>query len=367
MNEILNVRERPFSDESISKKEYHTYSSYHQSFKANDEIRICIQNQDLYVLPHESYLNFQGVVKRVAADGTSTTDNIEVTFRNNCMANFIDEIRYEINGYEIDRTRFVGMSSTLKNYLSESRQDSRKLLNAGWSGGNDIITKGNFNFSLPLKNVMGFAEDYRKVLLNCKHELILLLTKNLDDVYVKNKANHTYVLEMTNISWKIPHVTPSDAAKIKMYDIIKSGVNLPIAFRSWDTYINPKLIQGNQHVWSLKIGSNRERPRFAIIAFMLNGELITNNLSNLKVHLNSETYPYDDLNVNFENDKYAHLYDMYAMFQKSYYNRPAEPFLSPTEFKSKPIIVVDLSYQNETVKSGPIDVRISIDLKKSKQ
>jgi len=33
-------------------------------------------------------------------------------------------------------------------------------------------------------------------------------------------------LEMMNITWKIPHVTPSDFAKIKMYDIIKSGVNV---------------------------------------------------------------------------------------------------------------------------------------------
>jgi len=43
----------------------------------------------------------------------------------------------------------------------------------------------------------------------------------------------TFKLEITNITWKIPHVTPSKFAKIMMYDIIKSGVNLPIAFRSW--------------------------------------------------------------------------------------------------------------------------------------
>jgi len=38
--------------------------------------------------------------------------------------------------------------------------------------------------------------------------------------------------------------------------------------------------------------------------------------------------------------------------------------LTPNEFKLKAaIIVVDLSYQNESVKSRPIDVRISIELK----
>jgi len=47
MNEILNVREKVYSDESISKKEFHTFSSYNQTLKPNDEIRITIQNQDL--------------------------------------------------------------------------------------------------------------------------------------------------------------------------------------------------------------------------------------------------------------------------------------------------------------------------------
>jgi len=59
MNEILNVREKVYSDESISKKDFHIYSSYNRTFKPNDEIRITIQNQDFYVLTNESYLNFQ--------------------------------------------------------------------------------------------------------------------------------------------------------------------------------------------------------------------------------------------------------------------------------------------------------------------
>jgi len=54
---------------------------------------------------------------------------------------------------------------------------------------------------------------------------------------------------------------------------------------------------------------------------------------------------------------------MYKRFQSTYYNRESQPFLTPNEFKLKtPIIVVDLSYQNESVKIGPIDVRISIEL-----
>jgi len=68
----------------------------------------------------------------------------------------------------------------------------------------------------------------------------------------------------------------------------------------------------------VKLSANREKPRFSIIGFTLNGELITNNLSNLKVHWNSESYPYDNLNVDFSKNQYAHLYEMYTRFQSSY-------------------------------------------------
>jgi len=34
-----------------------------------------------------------------------------------------------------------------------------------------------------IKNLLGFAEDCKKVVLNCKHELVLMLTKNLGVVF----------------------------------------------------------------------------------------------------------------------------------------------------------------------------------------
>lgn len=363
LNDVLTVRERPFSDNSISKKEFHSYSPYQQSFKSNDELRITIQNSDLYLLPSESLLNFQGVFNIVREGGKLDSRDAFGTMRNNCMAYFLDEIRYEINGVEIDRTRFTGVTSTMKNFVSLNQLENKRLFNSGWSGGSNFNVLNNFNFSIPLKNLLGFAEDFKKVILNCKHELVLLITKNMDDVYLQEVSNVKYQMEITNITWKIPHVTPSDSAKIKMYDIIKSGGNLPIAFRSWDTYINPKLSNGTHHVWNVKLAANRERPRFALISFIDNHNFVTNNLRNLKVYLNSETYPYDDLNVDFSKERFAHLYEMYSKFQSSYYNRSESPLLAPENFKTKaPIIVIDLSYQNEAVKSGPIDVRISTEL-----
>jgi len=47
--------------------------------KPNDEIRVTIQNQDLYVLAHKSYLNFQGIIRKDSPNGP-TTDNVTTFF-----------------------------------------------------------------------------------------------------------------------------------------------------------------------------------------------------------------------------------------------------------------------------------------------
>jgi len=52
---------------------------------------------------------------------------------------------------------------------------------------------------------------------------------------------------------------------------------------------------------------------------------------------------------------------MYINFQKSYYGCESQQLLLLETYKNKaPIIVLDVSHQNEAVKSGPIDIRIEI-------
>lgn len=355
MSDILNVMQKPFSDESIIKKEFHSYVPYIHSFKNNDEIRITIQNQDLYVLPSESYLYIEGNVRNSKGEAALNTK-----LKNNCVAHLFDEIRYEINGVEIDRTRYLGTSSTIKNYISLNQFESKMMRNAGWSI-SDELSLQKFNFYLPLKLLLGFAEDFTKIILNSKHELILLRSSSDVNAYYSTDANERLNLLITNITWRIPHVHLSDAKKLQIMKIIKDGTSLPIAFRSWDCYFNPTFGGGKNHNWNVKLSLNRERPRFIILVLENNNKYIHSDLKNIKVHLNSDSYPYDDLNLKFDENRYAILYDMYAKFQQNYYMREAQPLLSCEEFKKTPITVIDVSYQNEMIKSGPIDVKIEFE------
>lgn len=193
MSEILNVLEKPFTDDNIIKKDYHSYVPYINSFKNNDEIRITIQNQDLYVLPSESYIYIEGYITLAGGEKTSNA-----RLHNNCIAHMFDEIRYEINGVEIDRTRYLGVSSTIKNFASLTDFESNMMRNAGWNIGDDL-NMNVFNFYVPLKMLLGFAEDFTKVILHSKHDLILLRSSNDQNVCYSSESNETLNLTITNI------------------------------------------------------------------------------------------------------------------------------------------------------------------------
>jgi len=57
------------------------------------------------------------------------------------------------------------VTTTLNNVISLDNLQNRNLLNSGWSSGEVLSTGPQINFSVPLKNVLGFAEDYKIVLL----------------------------------------------------------------------------------------------------------------------------------------------------------------------------------------------------------
>lgn len=48
------------------------------------------------------------------------------------MAFLFEEIRYEVCGVEVDRTKNVGITSTVKLLLSSSEHERKYLINAGW-------------------------------------------------------------------------------------------------------------------------------------------------------------------------------------------------------------------------------------------
>ena len=371
MSNILNIGGEPIFDDSIVKIETHTYNPYaNTTFGYSDEIRIPIQQQDLYTLPCESFLYVEG---RLVMKKKDDKDKDEINLGNNCVAFMFDEIRYELNGVEIDRNRNVGITSTLKNYVSLSYDKAVIMQNAGWEFSYNL-PEGYFNFCVPLSVLLGFCEDYKRVIVNARHELILIRARNDNNSIVGNSTAQPEI-ELFKVQWRMPHVTLNEVNKLSLLRALESGQCLSMSFRSWDLYEYPLLQSTTKHSWAVKTAIQLEKPRFVIFALQTGRKNIMSqdvtifddcNLTNVKLYLNSEFYPYDDMNLDFRKSRYAILYDMYRRFGKSYYGYECETLLNVITFLEKgPFAVIDCSRQNESVKSATVDVRIEFDCKEN--
>ncbi|XP_054260673.1 uncharacterized protein LOC129000130 [Macrosteles quadrilineatus] len=381
--DVLDIFSSVPFDDTISHMEFHTHFPYSSTtLDNNDEIRIPIQQQDICIVPSMSYLYVEG--KLLKSDNTATT---KTKFTPNAFAFLFDEIRYEINGVEIDRIRNPGITSTMKGFASIGENSLRSLGNSGWPTEVNKLsstleshvtdTDGNFSFCIPLSRLLGFAEDYRKVIVNCRHELVLLRSAGDKNAVLWTSSGATDTtpedikVKLEKLCWRVPYVSLSDRQRIALLRHLERGTSVPVEYRSWELYEYPSLPQSNKQSWSVKTASQLEKPRYVIVAFQENRK---NNMkksaacfdhckiSNIKLHLNSINYPYDDLKLDIAKNHYAILYDMYTRFQESYYNVPSQPLLDVKNFISyAPLIVIDCSKQNESLRSAPVDIRLEFE------
>lgn len=375
MEGTLHVQSPVVFDESVTHYEVHAHQPYtSSSFNNSDEIRISIQHQDLCLLPSRSSLHVCG--RLIKSDGTAATST---NFINNGVSHLFEEIRYELNAIEIDRCRNVGLTSLMKGYASLSPGQSSIIENAGWLdvGETNRLAdeQGYFDVCIPLAMILGFAEDYQKIIINTKHELIITRSRNDTNAVIQtvldNGLYELFKIELTRIEWLMPYVVLSDKRKIRLLSYIEKDIT--ISFRTWELYEYPMLPSTTRHVWTVKTSNQLEKPRFVILAFQTARRVVKTanasrfdhcDISNVKLFLNSQYYPYGNLNLDVNRNQYALLYEMYGKFQNAYYDKDSEPLLSKKEFlQYAPLIVIDCSKQNESLKQAPVDVRIELEAK----
>ena len=261
-----------------------------------------------------------------------------------------------------------------------SLNPSQKLIieNAGWLDVEETqkLTNddGYFDLSIPLCMILGFAEDYRKLLVNVKHELILTRSRNdinaIIQIAVADNTYDEFKIELTKIEWLIKYVFLSDKRKIPLFNYIEKNRPVVMSYR-WEFYEHPLLPSSPKHVWTVKTSNQLEKPGFIILAFQTNrksrrqvnaSQFDCCYVSNVKLFLNSQCYPYRNLNLDIVRNQYAVLYDMYANFQSTYYEKNPETLLNKVDFiKCLPLIVIDCSKQNQSLKNAPVDVRLEFE------
>jgi len=366
-SQILDVSSPVVFDDSITSYEYHSYQPYASSgFKVNNEIRIPIHNQDALMHPCRSYLYVEGKVTSTANPALPLPAT--TTLGANAFAFLFTEMRYEINSVVVDSVRNPGIATVMKAYASYDPDEVKVKVE-------EVLDRatGEFTTIVPLDHLMGFFENYKRVLLNVRQELILVRANvNTNALKVAAADQNLTTLELTRIAWRMPHVTVSDGERLRFLETLNDDNWLSMGFMTWELHELPAVLPTKVHTWSVKTSAKLDTPRYVLFGFQTDRKGITKDaqdfdhckLKDFRLYLNGIPYPYDNLNLDFDKGKYIVLYDMYARFQSSFYGTEDRPFLKFSKFKTDaPLVVIDCSHQMDTLRTGTVDVRIEWETK----
>ena len=408
MNSILRITDPILKDDSIDRYEeiaYEPIAGTNLNTPGQD-IRLTIETQDIFTHPSESYLIVEG--RLIKADGTLYDRANPVTLTNNGIMHLFRRIRYELSGQEIENVMNVGQATTMLGLLkypddfSKSKglnqlwykdmstaaisNNAHDNFNAGFkirqnyifgTAANDVTPVGSFNFRIPLKHIFGFCEDYDKVVYGLKHNLTL--TRNFDnDAIYKNGATvgdpaaDVYAdgkVILDKIFWFMPHVTPADEDKMKLYKIIERKEKIPVGYRM--IQCDNAIVTGNDFSWRLAVKSSPEVPRFIVVGFQSgknnnqkqNPSIFDNlNVENIYVMLNSSRYPTADYNIKFAKQQHSRVYGDVANFRSKFFNIDellSNPNITPADYRTLyPLFLFDVSKQSEKLKYSTTDIQI---------
>lgn len=117
------------------------------NYDNSDEIRITVRNQDLYILPSKSSLHISAQLTQAANSAVPVSTKLA----NNGILYLFAEMRYGLNGVEIDETKNCGITTTIKNY--STLNDQANFENAGGIGSKEnssLTNEGYFDVCIPL-------------------------------------------------------------------------------------------------------------------------------------------------------------------------------------------------------------------------
>lgn len=124
----------------------------------------------------------------------------------------------------------------MKSFVSLTPPDINMIKNAGFSrNANDtrlVLENGYFDVIIPFNTTFGFAEDYKKIIINAMYELILTRARNDINAIIQQGegADKELKISIIKLEWMLPYILPSDNNKIKLLKFIEKDPLISISF-----------------------------------------------------------------------------------------------------------------------------------------
>ena len=116
MADILKFTDTPIINEIIKEYEFHEYEPITDTSLSNGgNIIISIESQDVFTHPSESYLIFEGRLRK--ADGTLYANADEVALTNNAIMHPFSRIEYHLSNQLIESINYPGQATTMLGLL----------------------------------------------------------------------------------------------------------------------------------------------------------------------------------------------------------------------------------------------------------
>lgn len=313
--------------------------------------------------------------------GTHADTDTEVSFANNFPSFLFSDCRYELNSVEISRTKNLGRATTMKNLVASRSQlngysEYCKTMKISTPRSANLAETIVYDVTIPLSAWFGFCDDYRKILVNSRHELILTMSKESLDSCTGGGAGNgaaTVSLKLDKVVWKMPTITLSDRVKLNMLNYLEKNRKIGIQYRSMEMLEYPKIPDGTTNfIWQVKTVPYLSRPRFVILGLQVARKNVrvkdaskfdSCNVSEARLHLNSQIFPYNMNEINVEEGLCSELFSTYAAIQSSYYNgmEQVNPFgLGYQDFQDSPLFVFDTSRTDESLLSSVVDIKVEL-------
>lgn len=237
---------------------------------------------------------------------------------------------------------------------------------------------GNFSLRIPLEHLFNFCENYSKVMYNCKHEL--QLNRQNDDYAIFKSVNlgTKGKVQLNLMRWYMPKITPNEKYTAMLYQQIKAGVEVDLAFMTKKIDYFNQLNGVNTYSVTLNYAAGTEKPRYIVAAFQTSipradSQNVNHSIFNgtgrnismidvnfVNVYINGDNYQLMDYNNNFNENRLGRWYNEFKKFKMSYNNDSSEnDMVSYEDFRNLyRLYVFDISKQSEVINNGIANVRL---------
>ena len=314
--EIFSLKIKYAMDKPIHKSDFIKYSpsSLATINNNNSNISIIFPREDAYICLQNSYISLEFEVLK--NDDTIYADGDQISLVNfGPVALFSEAKLTTSSGKHLEKVDNLHPISLMLKLLTSNQQTSQLMYGFEKSQATrrqELTTnkteKGTFFVRINVTDIFGFA-DQEKIAYGLGYSLTL--KRNNNDSIIRDNGVDAAKINIKDISWYIPHYTPSmENQQLVMDQILdKDPTELYYMERIFRKDVN------TNNNWTFELGNSGESTStFVIVAFQARNKIDSQThdnamfdrlpVSNAVCKIGSEKNPDDGIECDYDRDKY---------------------------------------------------------------